>query len=91
VVYYYYLEKVHGWAYIAKKGFVSLIPRFKEMTFEVGFTIEATNDGEMPECMLGSVMTHCMGHTKFPKIPPELQDSTNGGNAENNTTASIKK
>jgi hypothetical protein len=44
---------VHKWAYMAKKGFVSLLPKFSFMQLEVGFTIEAQDDAEMPECMLG--------------------------------------
>jgi hypothetical protein len=40
---------VHKWAYMAKKGFVSLLPKFAYMQLEVGFTIEAQDDAEMPE------------------------------------------
>ena len=45
-----YLEmtaNVHYWAFMAKKGFVSLIPKFANMQMEVGFTIEAHADSEM--------------------------------------------
>ena len=53
-----YLElsaNVHAWSYLAKRGFVTLIPKFKVMQIEVGFTIEGRDDDdELPECILGA-------------------------------------
>ena len=66
--------QVHHWAYMAKKGFVSLIPKFANMQMEVGFTIEAHTDGEMPECMLGSTVLSYITDTTGPMISPEMQE-----------------
>ena len=62
------------WAYMAKKGFVSLIPKFASMQMEVGFTIEAHTDSEMPECMLGSTVLSYITDTTGPMISPEMQE-----------------
>ena len=55
-------------------GFVSLIPKFKNMQMEVGFTIEAHADSEMPECMLGSTVLSYISETTGPIIKPEMQE-----------------
>jgi hypothetical protein len=71
-----YLEmtaNVHYWAFMAKKGFVSLIPKFKSMQMEVGFTIEAHADSEMPECMLGSTTLSYISESTGPLITEEMQ------------------
>ncbi|KAL7463746.1 hypothetical protein ACHAXS_004099 [Conticribra weissflogii] len=71
-----YLEmtaNVHFWAFMAKKGFVSIIPKFKNMQMEVGFTIEAHTDNEMPECMLGSTVLSYISDTTGPMISKEMQ------------------
>jgi hypothetical protein len=60
---------------MAKKGFVSLMPKFPNMQMEVGFTIEAQNDSEMPECMLGSTVLSYLSDTTGPMISPEMQES----------------
>jgi hypothetical protein len=64
---------VHKWAYMAKKGFVSLLPKFAYMQLEVGFTIEAQDDAEMPECMLVSTVLSYISDTTGPVIRPEMQ------------------
>ena len=72
-----YLEmtaNVHYWAFVAKKGFVSLIPKFQCMQMEVGFTIEAHEDSEMPECMLGSTVLSYIGDKTGPMIEEEMQE-----------------
>mmetsp|Transcript_28216 Transcript_28216/g.42378 ORF Transcript_28216/g.42378 Transcript_28216/m.42378 type:complete len:620 (+) Transcript_28216:187-2046(+) len=72
-----YLEmtaNVHYWAFMAKKGFVSLIPKFKSMQMEVGFTIEAHGDSEMPECMLGSTVLSYIGDKTGPVIDTGMQE-----------------
>ncbi|KAL7436332.1 hypothetical protein ACHAXM_005130 [Skeletonema potamos] len=72
-----YLEmtaNVHYWAFMAKKGFVSLIPKFKMMQMEVGFTIEAHTDSEMPECMLGSTVLSYISESTGPLISEEMQE-----------------
>ena len=72
-----YLEmtaNVHYWAFMAKKGFVSLIPKFKLMQMEVGFTIEAHKDSEMPECMLGSTVLSYISDKTGPVIDAEMQE-----------------
>ena len=41
------------WAYLAKKGLYTLTPTFPDFIVNVGFTIEARKDDEMPgECVL---------------------------------------
>jgi hypothetical protein len=44
---------VNMWAFLAKKGLFALIPTFPDFIFNVGFTIEARNDDEMPGKALG--------------------------------------
>lgn len=68
------IMSVHYWAFMAKKGFVSLIPKFANMQMEVGFTIEAHNDSEMPECMLGSTVLSYISDKTGPIISPEMQE-----------------
>jgi hypothetical protein len=41
------------WAFLARKGLHSLMPYFQDFIFNVGFTIEARHDEEMPEVLLG--------------------------------------
>ncbi|EJK55531.1 hypothetical protein THAOC_24735, partial [Thalassiosira oceanica] len=67
------IETVHNWAFMAKKGFVSIIPKFAQMQMEVGFTIEAHTDAEMPECMLGSTVLSYINDTSGPIIDPKVQ------------------
>lgn len=72
-----YLEmtaNVHNWAFMAKKGFVSLIPKFENMQMEIGFTIEAHTDAEMPECMLGSTVLSRISDGTGPMITREMQE-----------------
>jgi len=72
-----YLEmtaNVHYWAFMAKKGFVSIIPKFANMQMEVGFTIEAHSDSEMPECMLGSTVLSYISDGTGPMISKEMQE-----------------
>ena len=70
----FFPSTVHYWAFMAKKGFVSLIPKFPNMQMEVGFTIEAHADSEMPECMLGSTVLSYIGEKTGPLISPDMQD-----------------
>jgi len=44
---------VNYWAFLARKGLHSLMPYFQDFVFNVGFTIEARHDEEMPEVLLG--------------------------------------
>jgi len=44
---------VNMWAYLARKGLYTLTPTFPGFIFNVGFTIEARKDEEMPEVLLG--------------------------------------
>jgi len=72
-----YLEmvaNVHHWAFMAKKGFVSLIPKFANMQMEVGFTIEARANSEMPECMLGSTVLSYVSKSTGPMITKAMQE-----------------
>ena len=66
-------DSVHYWAFMAKKGFVSLIPKFKNMQMEVGFTIEAHAEHEMPECMLGSTVLSYISEETGPIITADMQ------------------
>ena len=70
-----YTINVNMWAYLAKKGLFALIPTFPDFIFNVGFTIEARNDEEMPgEIPLGCLsfspsfptMMMCIVLTLFP-------------------------
>ena len=69
---------MNTWAFMAKKGFVSLMPKFPNMQMEVGFTIEAYTDAEMPECMLGSTVLSYLSDTTGPVITPEMQEPVCG-------------
>lgn len=64
------------WAYLARKGLHTLTPTFPEFIFNVGFTIEARKDEEMPgefarlRHMHGSFpLSHnsiyCVNHQRF--------------------------
>lgn len=59
-----YLEftiNVNMWAFLAKKGLHTLIPTFPEFVFNIGFTIEARKDEEMPgRCF--SCSSFCICH-----------------------------
>mmetsp|Transcript_6973 Transcript_6973/g.15078 ORF Transcript_6973/g.15078 Transcript_6973/m.15078 type:complete len:823 (-) Transcript_6973:316-2784(-) len=46
-------SNVHQWSFVGKKGLVTLLPRFKDFRIDLGFTIEAREEDEMPECILG--------------------------------------
>ena len=39
---------VNMWAFLARKGLHTLIPTFPDFIFNIGFTIEARKDEEMP-------------------------------------------
>ena len=39
---------VNMWAFLAKKGLHTLIPTFPDFIFNIGLTIEARKDEEMP-------------------------------------------
>ena len=71
-----YLEmssNVHKWSYIAKKGFVTLLPKLSKLDLDIGITIEARSDEEMPECILSSTMISKLDPKKLPTIMPTLQ------------------
>lgn len=44
---------VHGWSYMARKGLYTLMPMFSKFILDIGFTIEARKDHELPEVLLG--------------------------------------
>lgn len=44
---------IHKWAYLARKGLYTLTPSFPDFVLNLGFTIEARKDEEMPEVLLG--------------------------------------
>ncbi|GMI28869.1 hypothetical protein TeGR_g14188, partial [Tetraparma gracilis] len=44
---------VHNFAYLARKGLYSIMPKFPTMKLNVGFVIEGRDDDELPECMMG--------------------------------------
>jgi hypothetical protein len=46
---------VNMWGLIAKKGLFALVPTFPDFIFNVGFTIEARKDEEMP----GEFLRYC--------------------------------
>ena len=71
-----YLEMtadVFKWGFLAKKGFVTLLPKFKELRLDIGFTIEGRSDEELPECMLGSFVANFCDEGRLEKIPAEMQ------------------
>lgn len=47
------LLKSDRFSFPAKKGLYYLQEKFRDITFEVGFTIEGRDDSELPEVMLG--------------------------------------
>ena len=70
-----YLEmtaNVHRWGYLAKKGFVSLLPKFRELRLDIGFTIEGRADDELPECMLGCFAANFCDEGSLERMPDEL-------------------
>jgi len=74
-----YLEmsaNVHGWSFIAKKGFVSILPKLKGMNLDMGFTIEAISDEELPERMLGCMLLNNINPKNMHTISTEMQKSS---------------
>ena len=72
----HYLEMVadvNRWGFLAKKGFVTLLPKFKELRLDIGFTIEGKSDDELPECMLGSFVANFCDEGRLEAIPAEMQ------------------
>jgi hypothetical protein len=70
-----YLEynvNMHKWAYVAKKGIVSLIPQAMEMKIDLGFTIEARENAEMPENILASITLEKVNPTEVIQLPTDL-------------------
>mmetsp|Transcript_1093 Transcript_1093/g.1781 ORF Transcript_1093/g.1781 Transcript_1093/m.1781 type:complete len:648 (-) Transcript_1093:849-2792(-) len=54
----HYIEfcvNVHMWGFLARKGLVTLTPKFAEFVLDIGFTIEAKRDHELPEVLLGGM------------------------------------
>ena len=70
---YFYDCSVHAWSYLAKKGFTSLIPLFKKIQLNIGFTIEGIADDELPECILGCAELSYLDVERLYCIPKELQ------------------
>lgn len=66
---------VHKWAYIPRKGFHTVLPKLKDMRMDVGFTIEALVDEEMPERILGSILLNHLDPKNMHLIPTEMQAS----------------
>lgn len=70
-----YLEmttNVHQWPYLAKKGFNTLLPKFKEMRIDLGYTIEARLDEEMPECIMGATTMNYVNDDDLIRIPESV-------------------
>ena len=70
-----YLEmtaNVHRWGYLAKKGFVSLLPKFRELRLDIGFAIEGRADDELPECILGCFAANFCDEGSLERMPDEL-------------------
>lgn len=91
------VSNVHSWIYMAKKGFLTMIPKFQNMQIDVGITIEARKDDEMPECILGSVGVQYLDAMNVPRIPdamqvdtlsPHIGSSYSGDSSLNNGSAS---
>ena len=71
-----YLEilcNIHKWAFLAKKGFVSLKPKFRDMRIDLGFVVEGRGDEEMPECILGAAGMNYIDEGTFTDFREELQ------------------
>lgn len=64
---------VHKWSFLAKKGFVSLLPKFCEMRVDFGFTVEADDDDDLPECIIGATCVNYVDASAFPAMDAELQ------------------
>ena len=70
-----YLEmtaNVHRWGYLAKKGFVSLLPKFRELRLDIGFAIEGRADDELPECILGCFAANFCDEGSLERMPDGL-------------------
>jgi len=51
---------VNMWAFLARKGLFTLMPSFPDFIFNVGFTIEARSDEEMPGESDFLCLIHCV-------------------------------
>ena len=56
---------VWRWQYLAQKTFFGLVEEFKRMTLDCAFAIEAREEEEMPECLLGCVRLERPNGEKF--------------------------
>lgn len=52
------------WAFLAKKGLHTLVPTFPDFIFNIGLTIEARKDEEMPG-KLSLSLSYCILMTNF--------------------------
>lgn len=64
---------LHIWSFFARKGLSTILPHFANMRLDLGFTIEATKDDEMPECTMGSLCMNFINEKLFPVIPYSVQ------------------
>uniref|UniRef100_A0A7S2MX10 Protein ENHANCED DISEASE RESISTANCE 2 C-terminal domain-containing protein n=1 Tax=Helicotheca tamesis TaxID=374047 RepID=A0A7S2MX10_9STRA len=77
---------VHLWAYVARKGMLTLLPSFAKLLINVGFTIEGRSDMELPEVLLGGCRFIRLDPAKAKVDGVHDHDECNGkedGNAEN--------
>ncbi len=70
--YFFFVFSVHKWAYVPKKGIVSLVPQVMKMTIDLGFAIEAREEGEMPENILASITLDKINPTDLIDLPQDL-------------------
>ncbi len=65
---------VNMWAFLAKKGLWTLEPTFPDFIFNVGFTIEARKDEEMPGEFVGmhSSICFCSYPVEYDLIPNDV-------------------
>mmetsp|Transcript_7946 Transcript_7946/g.11996 ORF Transcript_7946/g.11996 Transcript_7946/m.11996 type:complete len:641 (+) Transcript_7946:309-2231(+) len=67
-----YTVNMHKWAFVPKKGIVSLVPQVLKMTIDLGFTIEAREDRELPEVILASITMDKIKPNELVHLPSEL-------------------
>lgn len=65
---------VHNFCYTARKAINVFYPQLERLTIDWGFTLEATEDEDMPEVILGSMRAYKMSIGQFPSWKATLQN-----------------
>ena len=64
---------VHDWSFLTKKYASAMVPKLRTCLSNLAFTIQATNDFELPECVLASIsLKQGIDPLELPMIPKSI-------------------